>query len=311
MPLAIPFSALSKTKSNPLNNVQANAGQRFLIVNADDYGYFESVSTGIIEGAKAGCITATGIMANSPHFDACMERLQEAPGLDLGVHLNLTCGAPLSGAMADRLQFNNGVFPGKFTVINSLLAQRIRTADVIAEWRAQILRCINRGVRISFLNSHEHIHMLPGLFTATNRLARDFDIPHVRFSTPEWSGKMGISGIVRNTLMQIVSMANRGATADRARLPLLGMNQSGKLDIAYLKRALAALEPGKPYELMCHPGRFDPSEISDPGLRAYHHWEAELSMLMSPAFNDRCRELGVRLVGYRELDGEERSDAGR
>ena len=37
-----------------------------LIVNADDYGYFDCVSKGILESASRGIVTATGVFANRP-----------------------------------------------------------------------------------------------------------------------------------------------------------------------------------------------------------------------------------------------------
>ncbi|MCP5004776.1 MAG: ChbG/HpnK family deacetylase [Planctomycetes bacterium] len=274
-----------------------------LIINADDYAYFESVSKGIIEGAKAGVITATGIMANSPHLNECLEWLKEVPNLDLGVHLNITYGQPLSSTMTNKLEFNDGVFPGKFTVVKALMQRKILIADVVNEWRTQILHCVNNNITVSFLNSHEHMHMFPGLFQQTTRLAAEFDIPHLRFSTPDWRGKFAMSCLVRNTLMQAMVVANARKISAERKLPLLGINDSGKLSINYIQRILATLKPGRVYELMCHPGHFDQNEIRDPGLIDYHHWESELTLLKSQKFNKICNEYGVQLVGYRDFAG--------
>ena len=40
----------------------------FLIVNADDYGYFPGISRGIIDAHKDGVVTATGVLANGTSF---------------------------------------------------------------------------------------------------------------------------------------------------------------------------------------------------------------------------------------------------
>ncbi len=283
--------------------MQRNKNAIQLIVNADDYGYFESVSKGIMEGAEAGVITATGIMANSPSFNERIEWLKEVPDLDLGVHLNITYGRPLSSTMVNKLKFNNGIFPEKFTVAKVLVAKKIQVVDIVEEWRTQILHCMDKNITVRFLNSHEHMHMFPGLFEETIGLAQEFNIPHVRFSTPEWRGKLGLSGLVRNTLMQAMVLVNAGKISAGIELPLLGMNESGKLSLDYIKRVFANLKPGRVYELMCHPGHFDPNEIGDPKLLDYHHWESELNMLKSQEFTDICNELGIQLVGYREFDG--------
>lgn len=44
-----------------------------LIINADDYGYFTCVNRGILAAAKAGAITATGVLANSPGMPEQLE----------------------------------------------------------------------------------------------------------------------------------------------------------------------------------------------------------------------------------------------
>lgn len=67
--------------------------KRYLIVNADDYGYFSCVTEGILDGAREGVITASGIMANSPALDKHLGFFAEIETLDAGVHLNLSRGA--------------------------------------------------------------------------------------------------------------------------------------------------------------------------------------------------------------------------
>jgi predicted glycoside hydrolase/deacetylase ChbG (UPF0249 family) len=64
----------------------------FLIVNADDYGYFRCVSKGILTAATRGIVTATGVMANAPRFVEHAAMLRDCDSLDVGVHLNLKIG---------------------------------------------------------------------------------------------------------------------------------------------------------------------------------------------------------------------------
>ncbi len=58
------------------------AGEKVLIVNADDFGLTAGVSRGILKAGRSGIVTST-------------EELQVS-GLGVGVHLNLTLGAPVS-----------------------------------------------------------------------------------------------------------------------------------------------------------------------------------------------------------------------
>ena len=65
-----------------------------LIVNADDYGYFECVSKGILQAAAHGIVTATGVFGDCPAI--CRNTppgSADCDALDAGVHLNLTDGS--------------------------------------------------------------------------------------------------------------------------------------------------------------------------------------------------------------------------
>src|SRR5438552_10820876 len=72
---------------------------RQLLVNADDFGLSPGVNRGILEAHHAGLVTSTSIMANLPAADDGAALVGTAPRLEVGVHLNLTAGAPLSPAV--------------------------------------------------------------------------------------------------------------------------------------------------------------------------------------------------------------------
>jgi len=281
--------------------VSTNGSSIRLIVNADDFGYFRCVSEGIIDCAKNHVVTATGIMANSRHFDEFVRRIQELPEIDLGIHLNVTFGRPLSAGFSHKLDSNHGNFPGKFWLARAIVTNSVTLTDIVEEWRAQITRCVEARMNIRFLNSHEHIHMLPVLYNHSFRLAKEFGIPHVRRSKPEWSRTSITKGFARNLSLQITALSNNPTCQKYPGLPLLGLKDSGKLGVAYMKRVLPRLNPGCCYELMCHPGFLDPDEIVDPGLRTYHDWDGELNLLKSEELADLIDDLGIELVGYRAI----------
>ena len=67
------------------------------VLCADDYAMTPGVSRGILELLEAERITATGAMTNRPSWRGAAQDLHSFDGkVDLGVHLNLTCGAPLT-----------------------------------------------------------------------------------------------------------------------------------------------------------------------------------------------------------------------
>src|SRR6185369_10451605 len=250
--------------------------------NADDFGYFDGVSRGILEVAESGRLTATGIMANGPALERWIGPLLSVPTLSAGVHLNATLGEPLSVGMKQALTRSGGSFPAKGKLAAALLLGRIAADVVMEEWRMQIRRCCDLGVRPAFLNSHEHIHMLPLLYGRVRSLAAEFGIRHVRAPRAEWVVAFAPADLARNSALSIFSAMSKAAGSDEPRL--LGVAKSGRLDVAYLEWRLQRLENGVTYELMCHPGRSDDVALADPKLAAYHDWEGELQTLLSPGF---------------------------
>src|SRR5881394_1125510 len=70
---------------------------RALAVCADDFGLSPGVSRGIAVLAHAGRLTAISCLANGPHWRPSAPLLHELPEpVQLGLHFNLTEGAPLS-----------------------------------------------------------------------------------------------------------------------------------------------------------------------------------------------------------------------
>lgn len=266
-----------------------------LIINADDYGYFPCISQGIREAASSGALTATGILANSADLPAQLEQLHNIEGVDWGVHLNLTFKQPLTAPIADKLSSRGGCFANAYSMSLMILTGKITLQEVRLEWCAQIEAC--QGKKLLFLNSHEHIHMLPVLFPLALELAREYGIPHVRLSQAEWLAPLGLSTLARNTLMQTMHSINQFRFKLKTPI-LLGLSRSGKLDYAYLEKIFPTLKPGASYELMCHPGRFDAHEISDTRLMSYHHWEDELALLLSPKVHALYKKFGIRLSHY-------------
>src|SRR5512139_3327 len=94
----------------------------FLIVNADDYGYFRCVSQGILKAASEGIVTATGVFANAAEFAESAAWLRDYKTLDAGVHLNLTEGVPLTNDLRRKLSRTSGRFPRKFAMAMAILS---------------------------------------------------------------------------------------------------------------------------------------------------------------------------------------------
>src|SRR5690242_10509363 len=67
-----------------------------LIVNADDLGWTDGVNRGIADAFHGGIVTSTSLLANGRAFGEAVKAAKAAPGLGVGVHLNLSDGNPVA-----------------------------------------------------------------------------------------------------------------------------------------------------------------------------------------------------------------------
>jgi len=280
-----------------VDNGKGNSARSFLIVNADDFGYFDCVNEGIIQAHTNGIVTATGLFGNAPTLSGDIDKLKAVPGLDVGVHLNLTFGAPVTPSLQRKMNRFDGKFPSKTGLLKLLLRRVLTTGDIEKEWAAQIENCQRDGLNLQFLNSHEHVHMLPGLNKIVHRLASRYGIRHVRTPAPDSLRHWRPGTLLRDLPLSILSIGQ-----PQSAIGFAGMGESGRLSLAYLSRRLRNLRSGAIVELMCHPGILDPDEVNDPTLLEYHDWEQERELLTSSEAKDLLGRYDVGLIGFRDVD---------
>jgi predicted glycoside hydrolase/deacetylase ChbG (UPF0249 family) len=276
--------------------------RRRLIVNADDYGYYPFVTTGILEGIDAGMITATGVFANSETFFHDVRSLKDRSEVDVGVHLNLTFGEPITASMRRCLRRHGGRFSGKWQTIAMLTGSAYARKSAHEEIEAQVLRCVDEGLEIKFLNSHEHVHLLPWIWEAVQSVAKQMGIRYIRRSGSEQSaGVSGISSRLKGNILDMLANMQRGSTTDQPRF--LGLGCSGSITSDYLGIVFPQLLVGRAYELMCHPGEKSIGGLDVPQrLQTYHNWHGEKSLLVSSQFRELLAKFDIELIRFRDLE---------
>ncbi len=129
-----------------------------VVLSADDYAISPSVSEGILELVAAGRLSATAAMVTWPGWPAeAAPLVAEKHRVAIGLHLNLTAGAPL-GPMPRLAPSGALPSPGLF------LKGGARGADV--EIAAEIGRQLDRfedaaGMVPDFVDGHHHVHIFP------------------------------------------------------------------------------------------------------------------------------------------------------
>ncbi|HTV58542.1 MAG TPA: ChbG/HpnK family deacetylase [Verrucomicrobiae bacterium] len=283
--------------------------ETLLIVNADDLGMSRGVTDGILLAFKHGILTSASLMANMPAAEYALGRLESAPGLGVGCHLNICQGWPLlPRAEVPTLVGPSGCFHPPAEMARRLWRFQVNPHEIEAEFREQIRWMKFRRLFPTHADSHHHMHLYPAAALPFARALAREHIPCARtsrcsvfprsasFGGPHEGGPLRrvLVGSYRAALQstvfrRLLSPDCRIAfvSRDRNNLALLG---------AQWRLALWNLPSGA-FELACHPGMSDPREENQfDAIRAQR--EQELCWLLNSELRDIIAACGIRLITY-------------
>lgn len=282
--------------------------ERCLIVNADDFGMSRGVSDGVLLAHCQGFLTSTSLMANMPAAEYAVALLAKAPGLGVGVHLNLCDGRPILEARdVPTLVGANGAFHSAPVMVRKLWFWQVSVREIEAEFRAQIRWAKDRGVAPTHADSHHHLHLYPA---AAVPFARALAAEGIRCArSPRcsvWPRNCAIGGphegnAARRVLVQTYRCTLRSTIFRRFAMPdsRVSFLSSDRRNLAALGEQWKAMFRNLPagiFELACHPGIFERGfSESD---RIHGQREEELRWLTSYEWLDALKESGVRPVTY-------------
>ncbi|HEY0704883.1 MAG TPA: ChbG/HpnK family deacetylase [Candidatus Acidoferrales bacterium] len=282
-----------------------------LIVNADDLGMSRGITDAILIAHRFGFVTSASLMANMPASEYAVERLATAPRLEVGIHLNICAGKPISHpSEVASLVGVDGRFHQPAIMLRKLLSFRVDSRHLEKEFGAQIRWARSRGVALTHADSHHHMHIYPAAVKPFRRAIAANEIPCVRASRcTVWppSTRMGgphEGGLARRVFTQLYRRALQSTVLRKfqtpdSRISFLSEERRNleELDHAW-RRAFHNL-PGGTYELACHPGLPEAGfSETDPIQRQR---QDEFRWLTDPEFRECIRLNGIELITYRDL----------
>jgi predicted glycoside hydrolase/deacetylase ChbG (UPF0249 family) len=226
-----------------------------VIINADDLGMSPEVNEAIFDLMSKGIVTSATILANGPSVQDAIAGSACFSSCSFGVHLNLTEFSPLSQSKALTELLNS---QGQFSGVLETAPQKIKKTKaliraIIDEWSCQIESVLNRGVHISHLDSHQHVHTIPFVFPALKFVQAKFGIRKVRLtrnvfkksiptSTSKWLAKAMYNVSLRHMYTTRTTQAFLDFTT-------------------FYERVIVGGDSWSSVEVMVHPGsRFDADE---------------------------------------------------
>ncbi len=263
-----------------------------LIINADDIGMTPGTNKAIFKGYDNGVITHTSIMANGDYFLEAIKGLQRRKTLRVGVHLNLTYGKALNLSAVyndDRGIFNLGYLS---ILLKSTYHKKFLEA-VEKEFEQQILQVTEAGIVLTHLDSHRHIHLIPGLYRIVAKLAIKYNIERVRLINESMMDSFLLSkkynfifngGIIKFILLKTFTVLNARYANFYKNIKFYSILYTGVVSEDILKKLKNSNEE---YEIMVHPSMPELDEYlsfydqSEKNYRVSKEREDELNAVLS------------------------------
>jgi predicted glycoside hydrolase/deacetylase ChbG (UPF0249 family) len=277
-----------------------------IIINGDDFGLSPGVNQAIEQLHREGRMSSVSIMANMPWSAEALAYARDAADLRVGVHFNLTTGRPLLPVeQVPSLVNSAGIFYKMPVLLPRMIAGLVRREEMHAELTAQMERCLDYGLKLQHVDSHQHLHALPSVGHLVAQLMDRYDVTAVRnpdfsaFVVPPTGRNRLVQKTVRKTSKNVIRSTQEMIT--RKSLPLDGpANRSDQLIYlrSYVRRGAGALDSvracfsgldGRTLEIIAHPAVAD--DIL-PALSSYVEGrQRELELLGSDQFFALLRDL--------------------
>lgn len=326
--------------SNSLTPRINDGRHRRVVFHADDFGMNEAINRGIVRGFTHGLLTSTSLLSNAPHAIPALVAWQELlrdqragllpsaearrrlldadSSFDLGVHLNLTQGRPLTpDSYPDELLNSEGCFPGIGRLFGALWrVRRLFEPLLFLELSAQIERLLDSDVAPTHLNGHQYIETLPGIAPLIPRLAQKYGIPVVRVAQERrlWRTTLlrgeisnwGLSQIKRLFATRFLRQMDQSQLQHPA--AFFGTSHAGRINLNLIRLFLESMPVRKDclIEIGLHPAVSESDDQSIPMHDGWHDPLAnfrphELSLLTSPELVEFLEQSHIRLGRLGEL----------
>ena len=276
-----------------------------ILVNADDFGRHVLINQAVAQGVEKGILRSATLMPGGKAFDDAVEVAKGHPELGVGIHLTLVNGFPVCDPKdIPSLVTKEGVFLDDYVqFVKHFITGKIDMADVRRELMAQAAKMEKTGLALTHVDSHQHMHMLPGIIDVALDVAQSVHLDAMRIShTPLFTGFSGSVGqlVGRLGLFTLAELSQWKANRRHFRTPehFAGIVAGEAVHEGHFKDIVNHLQPGTT-EVMMHPGTDNQVLIKDCAWN--HDFEAELGSIISPDIQDMLEKKHVKIVNYRDL----------
>lgn len=284
-----------------------------IIINADDFGINDIVTSEIEKMIEIGAITSTTIMANGNCLEEVKRFAISHPEISFGIHL---CLSEFSSITKSKVLYKYGLTDSEGIFIKQQIFRvPFFPEDLLIaiknELKAQIETVKSLGIQISHADSHHHVHTIYPLHSVVNEVLEEYGIKKIRLGTkvePFYLLKMKLKRRYKEKSKQegkhkesevrdVRPQANNGLILslklilDRYRLNRFYKTKFTTTDSfysykEYVSRSLFKSNNSNVVELMCHPGH--PSQL----------YKEEMALVESKVI---ITQSGIKAISYNDI----------
>jgi predicted glycoside hydrolase/deacetylase ChbG (UPF0249 family) len=290
-----------------------------------------SVTDGIISGFTHGLLTSTSLLANAPDASAALEAWRKLVGqraagrlpsnearaslrepalpFELGIHLNLTQGRPLTQGYPLQLLDEAGCFCGIGTLFRNLHRRRPAFEGALrSELAAQIEYLLDHGFQPTHVNGHQYVELLPGLRDTLRTLVVRYRIESLRVAREErllqttlLNGVPAHQWFLAHVKRFYAGRLLRNARSWEVGFPyaFFGTSHAGRVDLSLVGKFLASGAGRRLIEIGLHPAigvaSQEAEQVAGWNDPLAAHRPKELEMLTSSALVELLHSRGISL----------------
>lgn len=289
--------------------------------HADDYGMTPNACQRIVSCYEEGCLNSLSIIPNGC-LTYAVSLISARENLRWGIHINLVEGKAMAPHAKERMLVNaNGYFKHSFVglLFLSLFGKRKELKkELYLEIKTQLLTAaawFPEGKEI-WLDSHQHVHMIPLIFDIFLEVIRDTGIPvrGIRIPAEPLTPFLRVPklyltyismNLVKNLLLNFLWIFSKEKFQKTGlEGPMMcGVMFSGRMDERRL-RAVApyfyrkAVKDGRDLEFVFHPGYMQRGELPmDPQKHALSHFHFSAGRKMEYQALHRWKNQGGKSDG--------------
>ena len=290
---------------NPmLKKLGLQSDDRVVIIHTDDIGMCQSSVAAFADLWPQGVISSGAVMVPCSWAPSAAKFARENPEADLGVHLTLTSewSSYRWGPISSRDPQSGMMDPeGFFPRTSEEVQEKADSAAVKKEMVAQVEQAIAWGIVPTHIDTHMGSVASPKFMTDYVEVAMAYKLPPMIFRLDEAGWKKAHRQITDELAVKAAAMV---LDLEEAGLPMLDAIASLELDAdptTRLDQAKAVFDrlPVGITHFLIHPSKeTDELKAITPDWRCR---VADYQTFMQPDVRAYLKEIGVHVIGYRDL----------